>query len=132
VEDLAFFYSLLYSYGLGGGVDKIWWVSNKKRKFEVRSFYNILISHVSFPFPWKSIWRTKVMNQLPLNVLNLTKKPWQRLYAQQGNPNQLLAANHSSLTASTLQGRKIKSINLCVILFILYISFLCNLSKICV
>jgi hypothetical protein len=25
----------------------------------VRSFYNILISNVSFPFPWKSIWRTK-------------------------------------------------------------------------
>ena len=30
VEDLASFYSLLYSYNLGGGVDKIWWVSNRK------------------------------------------------------------------------------------------------------
>jgi hypothetical protein len=25
----------------------------------VKSFYNILISNVSVPFPWKSIWRTK-------------------------------------------------------------------------
>ena len=33
-------------------------------KFEVSSFYNVLISHVSFPFPWNSIWRTKA----PLRV----------------------------------------------------------------
>jgi hypothetical protein len=59
VEDLAPFYSLLYSSTLNGGVDKIWWVPNRKGKFEVKSFYNILISNVSVPFPWKSIWRTK-------------------------------------------------------------------------
>ena len=58
VEDLASFYSLLYSYSLGGEADKIWWVLNRKGKFEVRSFYNILISNVSFPFPFKSIWLT--------------------------------------------------------------------------
>jgi hypothetical protein len=59
VEDLAPFYSLLYSSTLNGGVDKIWWVPNRKGKFEVKSFYNILISNVNAPFPWKSIWRTK-------------------------------------------------------------------------
>jgi hypothetical protein len=59
VEDLASFYSLLYSYKLGGGVDKIWWVLNRNGKFKVRSFYNSLISNVNSPFPWKSIWRTK-------------------------------------------------------------------------
>jgi hypothetical protein len=59
VEDLASFYSLLYSYNLGGKVDKIWWFPNRNGKFEARSFYNILISNVSFPFPWKSIWCTK-------------------------------------------------------------------------
>jgi hypothetical protein len=64
VEDLASFYNLLDSYNLGGGVDKIWWVPSRKGKFEVRSFYNILISNVSFPFLWKSIWRTKA----PLRV----------------------------------------------------------------
>jgi hypothetical protein len=61
------------------------------------------------------------MNQLPLKAPNLTRKPWQRLYAQQGNPYQLLAANHSSLTASTLQGRKIKSINMCNLIYFVYL-----------
>jgi hypothetical protein len=50
VDDLAS-YSLLYSYNLGRGADKIWWVLNRKGKFEVRSFYNILTMNVSFPFP---------------------------------------------------------------------------------
>jgi hypothetical protein len=59
VDDLTSFYSLLYSYNLGGGVDKIWWVPNRKGKFEMRSFYTILTSTVNFPFPWKSICRTK-------------------------------------------------------------------------
>jgi hypothetical protein len=61
VEDLASFYSLLYSYMLGGKADKIWWVPSRKKKFEVRSFYNIFISNVRLPFPWNSIWRTKAL-----------------------------------------------------------------------
>jgi hypothetical protein len=79
VKDLASFYSLLYSYNLGGGVDKIWWFPNRNGKFEVRSFYNILISNVSFPFPWKSIWCTKAPPRVAFfvwlatlgNILNL-------------------------------------------------------------
>jgi hypothetical protein len=59
VEDLASFCGLLYSYTLDGGNDKIWWMLSKKGKFEVRSFYNTLISNDSLPFPWKSIWRSK-------------------------------------------------------------------------
>jgi hypothetical protein len=59
VDDLASLYSLLYSYNLGGGADKIWWVLNRKGKFEVKSFYHILNSLVNSLFPWKSIWRTK-------------------------------------------------------------------------
>ena len=38
VEELTSFYSLLYSFILVGGSDKIWWVPNRKGKFEVRSF----------------------------------------------------------------------------------------------
>jgi hypothetical protein len=51
VDDLASLYTLLYSSNLGGGADKIWWVSNRKGKFKVRSFYIILTSSISFPFP---------------------------------------------------------------------------------
>jgi hypothetical protein len=68
VEDLASFYSLLYSYNLGGGVDKIWWVPNRKGKFEVRSFYNVIIYKVSCPFPWKSIWRIKALPRVAFLV----------------------------------------------------------------
>jgi hypothetical protein len=59
VDELASLYSLLYSYNLGDGADKIWWIPNRRGKFEVRSFYTILTSSVNIHFPWKSIWRTK-------------------------------------------------------------------------
>jgi hypothetical protein len=32
----------------------------RKRPFEVRYFYKVLIPNVDSPFPWKSIWKTKV------------------------------------------------------------------------
>jgi hypothetical protein len=44
VDDLASFYSLLYSYNWGGGADKIWWVLNRKGKFEVRSLLHLSVS----------------------------------------------------------------------------------------
>jgi hypothetical protein len=68
VDDLASLYSLLYSYNLGGGADKIWWVPNRKEKFEVKSFYFILNSSISFHFPWKSIWRTKAPSRVAFFV----------------------------------------------------------------
>lgn len=43
-----------------GGEDKLLWAPSKEGKFNVCSFYNVLISHVSNPFLWKSIWQTKV------------------------------------------------------------------------
>jgi hypothetical protein len=72
MDDLASLYNLLYSYNLGGGVDKIWWVPNRKGKFEVKSFYFILNSSVSFPFPWKSIWRTKAPPRVAFFVWSAT------------------------------------------------------------
>jgi hypothetical protein len=59
VEVLASFYSCLYSYKLREGEDKLWWVPSRKGVFEVRSFYRVLSSLGSPPFPWKGIWRTK-------------------------------------------------------------------------
>ena len=59
MEELASFYSLLYSFNLEGGVDKIWWVPSRKGKFEVSSFYKEIISKAGCPFPWKCVWRTK-------------------------------------------------------------------------
>jgi hypothetical protein len=50
VEELASFYSLLYSFNLVGGGDKIWWVPNRKGKFEVSSIYNEIIAKDTCPF----------------------------------------------------------------------------------
>ena len=36
------------------------------------SFYNILISNVSTPFPWKSIWRTKALPRVAFFVWSAT------------------------------------------------------------
>jgi hypothetical protein len=51
VDDLVSFHDLLYAHNLDGGVDKIWWVPDKKGKYAVKSFYNVLISRVCSPFP---------------------------------------------------------------------------------
>jgi hypothetical protein len=59
VDDLVSFHNLLYAHNLDGGVDKIWWVPDRKGTYAVKSFYNVLISRDCSPFPWKSIWRTK-------------------------------------------------------------------------
>jgi hypothetical protein len=65
VEVLALFYKRLYSHKCRGvGEDKLWWVHSSKGSFEVSSFYWVLTSHGSIPFPWKNIWRTKA----PLRV----------------------------------------------------------------
>jgi hypothetical protein len=56
LETLASFYTLLYSYRMSReGEDKIWWVPSSKGKFNVRSFYNILVSKEVGQFSWKSI-----------------------------------------------------------------------------
>jgi hypothetical protein len=56
VDVFASFFNLLHSFRMRQeGEDKLRWVPSKRRKFDVRLFYNILIAHDSTPFPWKSI-----------------------------------------------------------------------------
>jgi hypothetical protein len=65
VEALASFYTLLYSHTMRWeGEDRMWWIPSRKGKFEVSSFYRILASKDSIPFPWKSIWRTKAPSRV--------------------------------------------------------------------
>jgi hypothetical protein len=64
VDILASFFTLLYSYNVRqGGEDKLWWAPSHKGIFDV-SFSRVLACKDGFPFPWKSIWWTKV----PLRV----------------------------------------------------------------
>ena len=88
VEDLTSFYSLLFTLIIWvAGLTKFGGFRMGRGKFEVRSFYNILISNVNFPFPWKSIWHTKAPPRVAffvqsaalgkiLTLDNLRKKIW--------------------------------------------------------
>jgi hypothetical protein len=72
VDDLVSFHSLLYSHNLDDGVDKIWWVPDRKGKYAMKSFYNVLIYRDCNPFPWKSIWRTKAPPRVAFFVWSAT------------------------------------------------------------
>jgi hypothetical protein len=60
-EVLASFFTLLYSIRVRNqGDNKLWWTPSHKGKFDVSSFYKVLACKEKDPFPWRSIWRTKV------------------------------------------------------------------------
>lgn len=61
VDVLASLVTLLYSIRVRSvGDDKLWWTPSHKGKFVVCSFYKVLTCKEEDPFPWRSIWRTKV------------------------------------------------------------------------
>jgi hypothetical protein len=70
------FFDLLYSLILRwSGKDKLCWVLSKRGLFDVRSYYNVLVSHDNTHFPWRSIWQ----NKGPLRVLFFAwLAPWGR------------------------------------------------------
>jgi hypothetical protein len=43
----------------GEGEDKLWWVPSRKGLFEVKTYYRVLSTCGSDPFPWKSVWKSK-------------------------------------------------------------------------
>jgi hypothetical protein len=54
------FYDQLYSSRIRlGEVDRVVWNISKKRNFEVKTFYKVLVCHEAVYFPWKGIWRVK-------------------------------------------------------------------------
>jgi hypothetical protein len=70
---LASFHTLLYSHRVRRkGVDKLWWVPSQKGRFDVRSFYRVLGCKDDASFPWKSIWRTKVLLKVAFFVWSAT------------------------------------------------------------
>jgi hypothetical protein len=41
--------------------DKLWWVPFKRGLLGVKSFYKFMGCHDGFRFPWKIVWRTKIL-----------------------------------------------------------------------
>jgi hypothetical protein len=53
---ISAFFELFYSQRLRqGGEDKMCWIPFKRKSFEVKSYYHVLSTLVSSPFPCKSI-----------------------------------------------------------------------------
>jgi hypothetical protein len=66
-----------------GGEEKICWIPSKRKSFEVKSYYQVLLTPVQSTFPWKTIWKVKVPprgilyvdgNSLINNVNSLIKR----------------------------------------------------------
>lgn len=68
MDTVCSFLNALYSVRSQGDEDKCCWVPSKRRSFEVRTFYKVLLSNVDYSFPWKSIRRSKA----PLRVAFFT------------------------------------------------------------
>lgn len=52
---------MLYSLKVRSEVeDKMCWIPARKKSFEVKSYYKVLLSPIQSSFPWKSIWKVKV------------------------------------------------------------------------
>jgi hypothetical protein len=69
VELVIAFFNVLYLLKVRlGGEDSIWWIPSKRKKFEVRSFYQTLSIPSSSSFPWKTIWRVKVPSRVSFFV----------------------------------------------------------------
>jgi hypothetical protein len=67
---VVFSFFEMYSFRVKqGDIDRICWSPSKRSKFEVKSYYQMLIGTNRSSFPWKSIWWVKA----PLRVAFFVK-----------------------------------------------------------
>ena len=65
IEAVLQFFELLYSQQIKHrGVNKICWIPLKRKNFEVKSYYQVMVNSAPIVGPWKSIWKSKA----PLRV----------------------------------------------------------------
>jgi hypothetical protein len=65
VDVISSLFNALYSIRLGqGNENKLCWSPSKRRTFDIKAFYIVILPIVDFSFPWKNIWGSKV----PLGV----------------------------------------------------------------
>ena len=48
----------------GGGCDRLCWDLNGSGKFDIRSFYHKIRNAAPSTFPWKDIWKVKVLKRM--------------------------------------------------------------------
>ena len=52
----------------GGGCDSLCWCLNGSGKFDIQSFYHKIRDVTHFTFPWKGIWKVKVLKMVAFFV----------------------------------------------------------------
>jgi hypothetical protein len=61
LESFSSFLDVLYAANIkNSGMDKMCWVPSPVEGFQVKSYYQVLISSGNGDFPWKIIWKSKV------------------------------------------------------------------------
>jgi hypothetical protein len=69
VEGISRFFEMLYTLKVRSeGEDKMCWILARKKSFEVKSYYKVLSSPIQSSFPWKSIWKVKVLPRVAFFV----------------------------------------------------------------
>jgi len=64
---------MLYSLKVrSGGEDKMCWIRARKKSFEAKSYYKVLLNPIQSSFPWKSIWKVKVLSKVAFFVWTAT------------------------------------------------------------
>ena len=64
VGDLLLLHFIQTRIPRGGGCDRLCWDINGSGKFDARSFYHKIHNIAPSPFPWKGIWKVKVLKRV--------------------------------------------------------------------
>ena len=62
-EVLAFFTFILANIPTTLDLDSLFWKLCHHGKFDVKSFYHALAGHSTISFPWRAIWRSKLLSE---------------------------------------------------------------------
>ena len=63
LEAMLGFLDTIYGSSIRGfGEDKICWKPSRDKGFKVNDYYRILVGFTDFCFPWKSIWKQKILS----------------------------------------------------------------------
>ena len=63
LEAMSGFLDTIYGSSIRGfSEDKMCWKPSRDKRFKVNDCYRILVGFTDFCFPWKSIWKQKILS----------------------------------------------------------------------
>jgi len=65
MEAESSFIVTIYGFSVRGlGEDKMCWKPDRNKGFMVKDYYSLLAGSIDFCFPWKSIWKQKILTRV--------------------------------------------------------------------